>query len=155
ADDAIGLVETRHHAEGGQFRLALAGENIDLGAADAFGLGDKGPAVLCVPARGGRDCPNLCNFHTVAQGAKAPQRRERLLDRVRAQRAGRLPPASEPGDPLLVEDRSGAASEAFIGHEPYGIRADIDYRDRRPVIETTLRDIHGGTTPFTSGRDGV
>src|SRR5262249_58084631 len=117
--------------------------------------GEEALAVLGSRAGGGRDGPTLGALHGVAQAAKAPQRRERLLHRVGGQQAGRLHLASEPGEHLLVEDRSWAASEAFIGHEPHGIRADIDYRDRWPVIETTLRDIHGGATPLTSGRDGV
>ena len=59
ADDAVGLVEAGDDAERGQFRLALAGEDVDLGAADALGLGDEGLAVLGVAAGGGGDRPQL------------------------------------------------------------------------------------------------
>ncbi len=155
ADDAVGLVEARHHAERGQFRLALAGKNVDLGAADALGLGDEGLAVLGVAAGRGRDRPDLRHVHAVAQGAKAPQRRQRLLDRVGGQQAGRLHLAAEAGEHLLVEDRRRAARETLVDHEPHRVRADVDDRDRRPVIETTLRDIHGGAPPLKRGRDGV
>jgi hypothetical protein len=148
-------VEARYHAERGELRLALAGKNVDLGTADGFRFGDEDLAVLGVSACRGRDHPELRDFQTVAQSTKAPQRRERLLDRVGSQQARRLHLASKPGEYLLVEDGCRATSEAFIGHEPYGIRADIDDRDRRPVIETTLRDIHGRATPLKSGRYGV
>ena len=135
--------------------LALAGEDVDLGAADALGLGDEGLAVLGVAAGGGGDRPQLRDVHAVAQRAKAPQRRQRLVDGVGREQAGRLHLAAEPGEHLLVEDRSRAAGEALVDDEAHGVRADVDDRDRRPVIETALRDIHGGPTPLTSGRDGV
>ena len=57
ADDAVGLVEAGDDAERGEFRLALAGEHVDLGAADALGLGDEGLAVVGVAAGRGREHP--------------------------------------------------------------------------------------------------
>ena len=155
ADDAIGLIEAGHHAERGQLSLALAGENVDLGAADALGFGNESLAVLGVSARRGGDRPQLRDVHAVAQGAKAPQRRKRLLDRVGGQQAGGLHLPPESGEHLLVEDRGRAARETFVDHEPHRVRPDIDDRNRRPVIETTLRDSHGGTPPLTGVRDGV
>ena len=88
--------------------------------------------------------PELRDLQAIAQRAKAPQRRERLLDRVRGQQAGRLHLAAEARQHLLVEDRGRAAGEALVDHEPHRVRADIDDRDRRSMIETTLREIHGG-----------
>ena len=55
ADDAVRAVEARDHAERGEFRLALAGDHLDLGAADALGLGDERLAVLGVAAGRGGD----------------------------------------------------------------------------------------------------
>ena len=54
ADDPVRPMEAGDHAERGQLRLALAGDHLDLGAADALGLGDEGVAVLGVAA--GRGC---------------------------------------------------------------------------------------------------
>ena len=155
ADDAVGLVEAGDHAERGQFRLAPAGENVDLGAADSLGLGDKGLAVLGVAARGGGDRPQLSDVHALAQRAKTPQRSQRLLDRIGRQQAGGLHLAAEAGEHLLVENRRRAAREAFVDHEPHGVRADVDDRDRRSVIETTLRHVHRRAAPLKSGRGGV
>src|SRR5262249_60003537 len=86
-DDAIRFVEARYDAERRQLSLALAGQNIDLGAADALGFGDESLAVLGIAAGGGRDRPERGDLHAVAQGAKAPQRRERLLDGIGGQPA--------------------------------------------------------------------
>ena len=141
-DNAVGLVETGYHPERGQFRLALAGEDVDLAAADVLGLGDEGLAVLGVPAGRRGDRPELRNLHAVAQGAKAPQRAERLLDRVGGEQPGGLHLASEPRQDLLVEDRGRAAGEALVDHEAHRVRADVDDGDRRPVIETALRGVH-------------
>ena len=44
----------------------------------------------------------------VAQRAEAPQRVERLLDRVGGEQAGRLHLAAEAGEHLFVEDRRRA-----------------------------------------------
>ena len=85
ADDAVRPVEAGDHAERGQLRLALAGEHVDLDAADALGLRDEGRAVLGVAAGRGRDPPKLADLHAVAQRAKAPERGQRLLDRVGGQ----------------------------------------------------------------------
>ncbi len=50
-------------------RLALAGQHLDLGAADALGLGDEVPAVLGVAAGGGRDARTAAS--TLACGRTA------------------------------------------------------------------------------------
>ena len=67
ADDAIGPVEPADDAERAQLGLALAGNDLDFGAADALGLGDEGLAVLGVAAGGGRDHPQRADLDAVAQ----------------------------------------------------------------------------------------
>ncbi len=138
-------MKTRHHAERGQLGLALAGQNVDLGPADPFGLGDEGFAVLGVAAGGRRDRPELGHLETIAQGAKAPQRRQRLLDRIGGEEPGGLDLAAEAGEHFLIEDRRGAAGEALIGHQPHRVRSDVDNRNRRPGVEATLGGLHGQT----------
>ena len=49
-DDAVGPVKARHDPERGKFCLALAGEDIDLGAANALGFAHKSLAVLGITA---------------------------------------------------------------------------------------------------------
>src|SRR5262249_61434342 len=55
ADDAVGAMKAGDHTEGGQFGLALAGDDVDLGSANALGLGDERLAVLGIAASGSRD----------------------------------------------------------------------------------------------------
>jgi hypothetical protein len=148
-------VEAGYDTERRQFGFAFAGQDVDLGAADALGFGNEGLAILGIAAGGGRDRPELGDLHAIAQGAKAPQRGECLVDGIGRQQAGGQHLAPEPGQHLLVEDRRGAASEPLVDYEPHRVRADVDDGHRRPVIETTLRVIHGGAPPLTSGRDGV
>ena len=78
-----------------------------------------------------------------------------LLDGIGSEQAGRLHLTPKPGQNLLVENGSRAAGQPLIDHKAHGIRTDVDDRNGRPVIETTLCEIHGGPTPLTSGRDGV
>ena len=65
----------------------------------------KSGPLLGVAAGGGGDRPQPAHVHRVAQRAEAPQRGERLLDRVGGQQPGRLHLAAEAGEHLFVEDR--------------------------------------------------
>ena len=89
ADDAVGLVEARHHPERRQFRLALAREDVDLDRRRCARPRRRRP---CRSSRRGRRrsrSPTAgATSMPVAQGAKAPQRRERLA-RSRRRRADR------------------------------------------------------------------
>ena len=93
---------------------------------------------------------SCADLHPVAQRAKASQRRQRLVDGVGGQQPGRLHLAAEPAQHLLVEDRRRAAGQPLVDDEAHRVRADVDDRDRRPVIETTLRDIHRRTPPLNA-----
>src|SRR6185369_11096287 len=55
ADDAVRLVDAGDDAERRELRLAAAGEDGDLGAADALRFGDEGLPVARVAAGGGGD----------------------------------------------------------------------------------------------------
>ena len=90
ADDAVGPMESAHDTERAQLGLALAGNDLDLGAADALGLGDEGLAVLGVAAGGGRHHPQRADLHAVAQHAEAPERAERLVHSVGGEQPGGL-----------------------------------------------------------------
>ena len=155
AHDAARLVEAGHDAERRKLGLPLAGQHVDLDAADALGLGDEGLAVLGVAAGRGGDRQHLADLHAIAQRAEAADRGERLVDRVRGQEPGRLHLAAEPGQHLLVEDRGRTARQPLIDDEAHRVRADVDDRDRRPVIETTLRHVDCQSPPFNRGRGGV
>ena len=155
AGDAVRAMEAGDDAERRQFGFALAGDHVDLGAAQAFGRGDEGFAVAGVAAGRGRNGEALRHAHAVAQRAEALERAERLVNSVGGQESGRVHLAAKPGQYLLVEDRRRAAREALIDHEPHRVRADVNHRDRRPVIETALRGGHGGLTPPKNVRGGV
>ena len=142
ADDAVGLVEAGHHAERGQFRLALPGDDVDLGAADLLGRGDELLAVAGIAAGRRRHHPEPLHPHGVAQRAEALERRQRLLHRIGGQQPFGLHLAAEARERLLVEQRRGTSRYALVDHEPHRVRADIDHRDRRSVVEPPLR--HGG-----------
>ena len=70
ADDAVGPVEAGDDAERGQLGLALAGEHVDLGAADLLGRGDEVRAVLGVAAGGGREHPQPLARRMVSHSAR-------------------------------------------------------------------------------------
>src|SRR6202043_2038522 len=104
--------------------------------------GDEGSAVLGVPAGGGGNHPKPRYIEPVAQGAETCERGKRLLDRIAGEKSGGLDLATEPCEYLFVEDRRRASGKALIDHEANRIRADVDDRHRRPVIEATLGKLH-------------
>jgi hypothetical protein len=139
ADDSVGAIDARHHAERGEPRLARAGQNLDLLAADRFRRRDEFRTVLGVAAGRGRDAPQSLHAGAIAQRTETPQRLERLLDRVAREQAGRLHLAAEPGEDLLVEDRSRRARQAFIDDEADRVGTDVDDGDRMTDVESPLR----------------
>jgi hypothetical protein len=142
ADDAVGPIKTRNDTERCQLGLALAGDDVDLGAADQLSRGDKVLAVPRIAASGGRQHPQPLHLHGVAERTEPLKRYERLLHRVRGQQTLGLHLAAEAGECFLVEQGRRASGYALIDHEPHRVGADVDHRDRRPVIEPALR--HGG-----------
>src|SRR5215211_8483632 len=96
ADNAVRLIKARDHAQRGKLGLALAGDAIDLGAADALRLENESLSILGVAARRRGEHPQFVDFHAVAERAEAAQRRERLLDGVGRQQARRMHFAPEP-----------------------------------------------------------
>src|SRR5262245_1666649 len=148
-------MEAGDDPERGELRLALAGDHLDLGSADALRFLDKRLAIAGIAAGRGRDHPQARYVDAVAQRAEAAQRRERLVDRILRQEAGRLHLAAEPGEHLLVEDRGRAPGEALVDHEPHRVRADVDDADRRSVIEAALGGRHGGTAALKRAPNGV
>src|SRR5262249_40722438 len=113
-------------------------------------LGDEGAAVAGVAAGRRGDCPHAGHAHGVAQRAKAHQRAERLLDCVGREQAGGLHLAAETGEHLLVEDRRRAAGQSLVGDETHGVRADVEHRDRRSVVDPALCEFPAAT--FTHRR---
>ena len=105
ADNAVRLVDAGNNAERGEMGFAFSRKDADRRAADPFGLGDKGAAVAGVAAGGGGDRPDPAHMQNVAQGAKAPQRFERGIDRVLRQQPGGLHLPPEAGENLFVENR--------------------------------------------------
>ena len=102
---------------------------------------DEGRPVLGVAAGGGGNAEHAADLQGVAQRAKARQRRQGLGHRIGRQQPGRLHLAAETGQHLFVENRRRTAGQALIDHEAHRIRADIDHRDRRAVIEAALRGL--------------
>ena len=133
-----GMMDAGDDAEGGEFGLALAGDHIDFDAANLLGLADKVRTIHGVATRRRGDNPQAAHAHRVAQRAEAPQRRQRPIDRVTREHAGRLDLAPKPREHLLVEDRRGTPGQTFIGDEADRVRSDVDDGDRRAVIETAL-----------------
>jgi hypothetical protein len=131
-------VDAGNHAQGRQFRLAFAGQDVDLDAADALGLGDEISAVLGIAASRGGDRPRPLHADGAAEAAKTLERRQRRGDRVRRQEAGRLHLASEAGQRFLVEDRCRASGQPLISDHAHRVRADVDDRNGSTVVETPL-----------------
>ena len=73
ADQAVGLMDARHDAERGQLRFALAGQDLDIRAADALRLRDEFWAVLGIAACRGRDPEHAVDAQRVAERAKPQQ----------------------------------------------------------------------------------
>jgi len=142
ADDAVRLVHAGDHTERRQIGLALAGKNLDRGAANALGLPDEGVAVARVTAGGGGDRPDPAHVQNVAQRPEAPQRVERGLDGIRRQKTGGLHLAAEASQHFFIEDRRRRPCQRFVDHKAHRVRADIDDGDRRPVVEPALGVMH-------------
>ena len=155
ADQTIRPMKSAHDAERAQLGLALAGNDLDLGAADALRLGDEGLAVLGVATGGGRHHPQRADLHAVAQHAEALERTERLVHGVGGEQSRGLHLAAETGQHLLVEDRRRAARQALIGDEAHRVRADVDDGNRLAVVEASLGGLHGERAPLNRGRGGV
>ena len=138
ADHAVGAMHAGNHAERGELGLAPARQHVDIGADGAFGELDEGRAVFGVAAGGRGDSKSFRHAHRVTERAKALERRQRVLHRVRGQQAGRLHFAAEPAQRLFVENLGRAAGEPLIDDKAHGIRADVDDGNRRTVVETSL-----------------
>ena len=79
---------------------------------------------------------------SVSQSArKRFSARSAFLDGVLGQQAGGLHLAAEAAELFLVEDRRRRARQPLIDDEADRVGADVDDRDRRPVIEPALRDV--------------
>ena len=61
-----------------------------------------------------------------------------MLDRVGGQEPRRLHLAAQPAERLFVEYLGRAAGQPLIGDQAHRVRADVDNRDRRAVVETAL-----------------
>ncbi len=81
------------------------------------------------------DAPDLLD---AAQRAKAPQRRQRLGNRVLGQEAGALHLAAEPAQRLLVEDGDEAARHRLIDDETNRVRTDVDDGDAGSALARSL-----------------
>ena len=103
AHDAVRPMKAGHDPERAQLGLALAGDQRDLGAADALGVGDEGLAVGGVAAGRGRQHVELRHLDALAQHAKPAQRGERLVHRVGGQQPGRLHLAAEPASTFSLK----------------------------------------------------
>ena len=84
--------------------------------------------------------------------AKAHQRGERLVDGVLGEQAGREHLAAEAGEHLFVEDRRQAARQPLVDDEADRVRADVDDRDRRAVVDAALRERPGAARHLIQGR---
>ena len=152
ADDAVGAVNSGDDAERGKPRFLLARKHLDRHAAGGLGLSDERGTVLGLAHGGGGDRIDFFDLHHVAERPKAPQRAERLLDRVGRQPAFRSNLAAEAAENLLVEDRSGAADQPLVDDEADGVGADVDDGDRTNVRQPAVgferrrfsRDRRGG-----------
>jgi len=140
-DYAIRPMKAGDHPERAELRLALAGDQLDLGAADTRRIGNEGPAVGRVPAGRGRNHEQLRNLDPIAQHAKPAQRGQRLVHRIGGQQPGRLHLAAEPAQHLFVEDGRGTAGQPLIDHQAHRVRANVDDRDRRTTVEPALSQL--------------
>ena len=71
-------------------------------------------------------------------GAKARQRRERAIDSLAAELAGRRDGAAETAQHFLVEQRRRRAHGALVHDEAHRIRADIDDADGLELVNPVL-----------------
>src|SRR5688572_10300711 len=139
ADDAVGTVKAADDAERGEFSLPLAGNDLDLAAADALGFGDEGFAVSGLATRSSRQHPEIADLNAVAQRAKPAQRRKRLRHGVAGEHAGGMDFTPQAGEHLLIEDWCGATAQTFVHNETDRVGSDIDDGDRGAEIQATLR----------------
>ena len=85
----------------------------------------------------------MADLDGVAYRSESPQRRERFVDRVDRQQAGRLHFPTKARQDLLVESWRRAADQPFIDDETHRIRTNIDDRHRGAKIQPTLRGRRG------------
>lgn len=157
ADDAVGMMDARDHAERREPRLARARQDLDLHGADALGLRDEIGAVGGVAAGRGRDREHASDLHHTAQGAKALERGQRLVDGVRGEQAGALHLAPEAAQRLLVEDRNEAPRQSLIDDETDRVGTDVDDRDARAALARPLHvgNPRSGLMAFVPAREAT
>ena len=108
-------------------------------AADALGLGDEGAAVARRRGRRRSRSPRACATCMVSHSARKRRSASSALSTASAaSRPVDLHLAAEAGQHLLVEDRRRAARQPLVDDEAHRVRADVDDRDRRPVVEAAL-----------------
>ena len=130
ADDPVRRVEPGNHAEGRELGLPPTGQEFDPVAAGGLRRGEEFRAVLRV-ARGGRgQHEDTADLHRLAEDAEARERAERAPDRLLVEPARAEHVAAQPAQDFLVVERRRRAVQTVIGHEPHGIRADVDDRHR-------------------------
>ena len=76
ADKAVGIGDARHDAHGGEARLLLAGQHIDMGAERLFRHVDELRAVLRLARGGGRHRIDLAGADLARQARGSGARRQ-------------------------------------------------------------------------------
>ena len=143
-DHAERIVKGREYASGCKFGFFRARQHQNFHSADPLDVGKKAVAVGCFPDSSRRERPGLAGAEPVADRGKALQRVKRALGGgwIKFSRLGDR--AAKPAHDLFIEQGRGAASAAFVDHEPDRVRADVDHRNRRPVDQPSTGFDHGG-----------
>ena len=130
ADEAVGVVNAGDDADGSEFRLLGAGQNLDRHVEDALGLGDKVRTILRFAGCRRGDSFDPAHVHLVDERAETAERPERAGDCIGAEPPSGGKRTAEAAQHLFVEQRRGRTRRALINHEPDRVRSDIDHCDR-------------------------
>ena len=138
AHDPISMMKPGNDGERGAVGFLSAAQHFDVATQCFTNFLQKLRAVFGFTGRGGRDHFQLAHLHLLAQNAKPPHRRQRLIDAVIVQQPGFGNAAAQTAQDFLVEKYRRRPRQSFINDQSNRVGTNVDYRNRSNAGQATL-----------------